>query len=119
MKFATLLALFSTFAFACLIQTAHAGVIRYAGKQLARGAAGAAQIAAEGGVAAAAGASSAGHSVVNTTGEGMTIAKGAAAAAAGGAIAGGAAAGSAVANAATHVGSALKSTPGKVWHFIW
>ncbi len=130
MKFNKLLVLFSVFTFVCLSQAVQAGVIRYAGKQIAKGADSATQVAAASGAAVAGGTASAGHTVVNAAKQGLTGAEGGVAAAAGGVAAGGAAAGDAVADTAARTGSALKSEPGavasgtktvarKVWRFVW
>ena len=131
MKFNKLLILFSVCTFACLSQAAQAGLIRYAGKQIAKGTGAATQAVAASSAAAAGGTTSAGYTVLNAAKNELTGAEGAAAdAAAGGMAAGGAVAGNAIANTAAQTGSVLKSAPGaaasgttavarKVWRFVW
>src|SRR5487761_36163 len=111
MKFKKLLILVSICTFACLSRVAQAGVIRYAGKQIAEGSEGATRAAAASSAAVAGGTASAGHTVVNAAKNGLTGAEGGVAAAVGGAGAAGETASHAVAGAATRTGSVLKSAP--------
>lgn len=122
--------LFSVVAFASLVQVAQAGIIRYAGKEIARGASNASQAAAAGGAAVAGGTAAAGHATVNAATSGFNAAEGGVAAAAGSVAAAGAATGGAVEdhtsgvtqtlkNASDAVSDGARSLAGKIRRIVW
>jgi hypothetical protein len=119
-----------TFLFAltlgAMVGVAQAGVIRYAGKEIAKGADNASQIAAASGAALAGGTASAGQATAGVLKTGFTATKDGVAAAAGGV----AAAGDAVVDGSSGIARTAKNVPSavaqgarnvaqKAWHIIW
>ncbi|HLI34075.1 MAG TPA: hypothetical protein VKW70_03445 [Terriglobia bacterium] len=124
------LKVFLTFLFAlalgAMVGVAQAGVIRYAGKEIAKGADNASQVAAASGAALAGGTASAGQATAGVLKTGLTATKDGVAAAAGGV----AAAGDAVVDGSSGIARTAKNVPGavaqgtrnvaqKAWHIIW
>jgi hypothetical protein len=130
MKSRRIFMLFSIVAFAGLVQVAQAGIIRYAGKEIGKGASNASQVAAAGGAAVVDGTAAAGHATVNAATSGLNAAEGGVAAAAGSLAAAGAATGGAVEDhtsgvtrtlksASDAVGDGARSVAGKIWRIVW